>query len=158
MPSTKDAALALAGELIQSITVKETVMMWAVPMLVTFAEGYLEDAFALLISGAFAPTAASRLIVDDISEKWIKNMIRGGSPPQWITQLKKFGVTGFGDDLGPKLQKTWELRHHIIHSAEFDTSVMADMPLRERMNNVGDFVLTTDAFIVNSYHQCVAPA
>jgi hypothetical protein len=132
-------------------------MMWSVPMLVTFAEGYLEDAFAILISGAMAPNATNP-ILEEIRDKWIKNTLRSGGPHQWVTQLKKFGVTGFPEDLSAKLQKTWELRHRIIHSGELDTSIMKELSLGERISHVGDFVLKTDAFIVTSYPQLVASA
>lgn len=68
-------------------------------MLVTFAEAYLEDAFALMISDAFDATALPNAITDEISEKWIKNTIRSGNPHQWINQLKKFGAVGYPDNL-----------------------------------------------------------
>lgn len=157
LPSERAAVLLLADELSKTIRLKELVMMWSVPMVVTFAEGYLEDAFAILISCAVA-SHSTHPILDELTGKWIKNTLRSGGPPQWITQLKKFGVTGFPEDLGPKLHKTWELRHRIIHAGELDIDAMQDYSLGERINDVGDFVLTTDAFIVKSYPQLAASA
>jgi hypothetical protein len=150
IPPTKDAALLLAGDLVKSIRAKETVMMWAVPMLVTYAEAYLQDALEQLISGAFAKSTLPAPIIEEVTGKWIKSAIRSGGPHQWINHLTKFGVTGYPDDLAPKLQNIWKLRHKIIHSATPDASVMmTDLPLREIIDSVGTFVLTTDAFLVS---------
>lgn len=137
----------ILDEMSKSLQTRMTIMTWAVPMLVTFTEAYLQDAFALMISGACGRTALPGPIVDEISAKWIKNTIRSGNPHQWVNQLKKFGVTGYPDDLASNLQKTWDLRHDIIHSAEPDTTVMKDFPLSESLKTVSILVQTTDAFV-----------
>jgi hypothetical protein len=116
----------IVDEMITSLQARMTIMTWAVPMLVTFTEAYLQDAFALMVSGAYGRTALPGPIVDEISSKWIKSTIRSGTPHQWVNQLKKFGVTGYPDDLSGKLQRIWDLRHDVIHSAEPDTAVMKD--------------------------------
>jgi hypothetical protein len=147
--SGPSATQPIVQEMHESIMLRATIMSWAIPMLVTFTESYLEDAFALIISGAFEVTALPTSIIQEISEKWIKNIIRSGNPHQWINQLRKFGVQGYPDDLAAKLQRTWTLRHEIIHSAEPDISVMLkEFPLSESLKNVGAFVLTTDAFVI----------
>jgi len=151
---TTDASVVqpIVDEMNKSLQTRMTIMTWAVPMLVTFTEAYLQDAFALMISCACGRTALPGPIVDEISSKWIKNAIRSGNPHQWVNQLKKFGVTGYPDDLASNLQKTWDLRHDIIHSAEPDTTVMKDFPLSESIKNVGIFVQTTDAFVSRQFY------
>jgi hypothetical protein len=126
-----------------------TIFTWAIPMIVTFTEAYLQDAFALILSGALAKAALPSPVVEDIAGKWVKGTIRSGNPHQWINQLKKFGVTGYPDDLATSLQRAWDLRHDIIHSAEPDTSaIVKDFPVSEILKTVSMFVQTTDAFVV----------
>jgi hypothetical protein len=112
--------LPLVTEISNSITTSMTILTWAIPMLVTFTEVYLQDALALIVRSAFSPSTLPGPIVGEVIGKWLKGTMRSGNPHQWINQLKKFGATGYPEDLGAKLQNIWELRHSIIHSADLN--------------------------------------
>jgi hypothetical protein len=145
---TKEATLALTDKLVKTITIKETTMLWAVPMLVTYTEVYLEEALELLVSGAFANSTLPSEIVAEIAHKWIKGTIRSGDPCLWIKILNKFGVTGYPQELPVILKRIWDLRHAIIHSSTPETVQLPMIPLGNLISQVGNFVTITEAFVV----------
>jgi hypothetical protein len=116
LPSESAVLTPLIEEMNVSLATRKTIITWAIPMLVTFTEAYLQDALTLLISSAFQSSSSPGPIVEEITSKWIKGTIRSGNPHKWVNQLKKFGVTRYPEDLAGRLQKTWDLRHQIIVS------------------------------------------
>lgn len=139
---------ALIEELNKRIAATLTIITWAIPMLVTFTESYLQDALALIVENSFKPSELRRPIVEEISGKWIKNTIRSGNPYQWINQLEKFGASGYPEDLANRLQSIWNLRHRIIHSSEPNITTAKDIGLSEALKTVGEFVKATDALVI----------
>lgn len=89
---------------------------WMIVMLVTFAEAYIEDAFKLLLSSGLAGVSLPEPIIDDMKRQWIRDILRRGKPHQWITELEKFGVSGYEIGMGDKLSVLWTRRHKLVHS------------------------------------------
>ena len=122
---------------------------WLIVILVTFAEAYLQDAFTMIIHGSFNKGALPDVVVEEVSAKWVKNTLRSGGPPQWITQLKKFGATGFEVDQGTRMQKIWDLRNKIVHTAEPVIEGNPYSVLKDALSLIGEFVMITDALVVS---------
>jgi hypothetical protein len=89
-------------------------------------------------------------IADDITKRWIKNLIRGGSPYEWIKKLENFGATGYDPDLAGKMQKIWDRRHKIAHTAEPAINQAASQEFVDAVLVVKSFAELTDAFVVAS--------
>jgi hypothetical protein len=121
---------------------------WMIVMLVTFAEAYLDDVLGLLITNGFAGTTLPASVSDEMKRKWVKEVLRGGSPHQWINKLTEFGVTGYASTLHDQLRDIWQRRHRIVHSAEVPNMAMTEFTAAATVVNT--FINTTDAFIAAS--------
>jgi hypothetical protein len=86
----------------------------------------------------------------EIKKRWVKNLMRE-KPNAWIKQLERFGVTGYDPNLAGKMQKIWDRRHKITHTAEPEISPTVSQELVDAVIVVGKgFVEVTDAFVVAS--------
>jgi hypothetical protein len=139
---------ALLAELRNSLTTRATILTWSVPMLVTFTEAYLQDAFMLLFRSAFSSSTLPGPMVEEVVGKWVKGTMRSGTPHQWTNQLIKFGATGYPEDLGTKLQTIWDLRHKIIHTADPNIYLLKLRSIADIFTIVVGFVRTTDEFLI----------
>ena len=122
---------------------------WLIVILVTFAEAYLQDAFSLIIKGSFKNGTLPDVVAEEVSAKWVKETIRSGGPSQWITKLTKFGATGFEADQGTRMQKIWDLRNKIVHTAEPVIEGNPYSVLKDALSLIGKFVMTADALVVS---------
>jgi hypothetical protein len=125
---------------------------WMTVMLVTFAEAYLEDVLDALISAGLASSALPQDVNDEIKLKWIRETLRG-KPREWIKQLKRLGVTGFGEDLGRGMEEVWQRRHKIVHGPHPKAKPTFHIGHMEQFVKdakiVNRFVEVTDAFACN---------
>jgi hypothetical protein len=137
-------------DLVSLIKTRQFLSTWMIVMLVTFAEAYFEDVLLVLIAGALQGSSLPPAIADDITKRWIRNLIRGGNPHTWIKQLETFGATGFDPGLAGKMQSIWDRRHKIAHTAEPEINQAASQELIAALLVVRDFAEATDAFVVAS--------
>jgi hypothetical protein len=142
----KDQLDEIMAEIKRSSEAKQLVSAWVIPMTVTFAEAYLQDALDILIKQSFSTSQMPDPIVADISTKWVRSIIRGGSPNAWVARLTEFGVSDFPKNLGPELHNIWQLRHQIIHTPNAATGPYT---FGEHMQPIGDFVLCVDRFLMS---------
>jgi hypothetical protein len=139
---------ALLADAKDVLTLRTAIMRWSIPMLVTFTEAYLQDALTLIVAAAFSPSSFPGPIVEEVTGKWIKGTVRSGNPHQWINQLKRFGASGYPDDLAIKLQKIWDLRHTITHTFAQNVVPLRDFSLVDILTSIVLFVMKTDDFLI----------
>ena len=143
-------ATEIATGYVNLVKTRQFLGTWMIVMLVTFAEAYLEDVLSLLISDALQTSSLPPEVASEINKKWVKNLMRE-KPNAWIKQLERFGVTGYDSDLAGKMQKIWDRRHKIAHTAEPEISPTVSRELVDLVIVVGKgFVEVTDAFVVAS--------
>jgi hypothetical protein len=115
----------------------QTIKSWQVVMLVTCVEAYLQDVLAAAASVdpelmskseqrapyADVITAASlEALAIDLRARWARGWLSDGGPGRWIERLGKMGVRGYPNDLGPRLERFWGIRHVIVHAAGVATA------------------------------------
>ncbi len=153
--------LATVNQILAEVTAltntREFLRAWMIVMLVTFAEAYLEDALSLLISTGFNRSFLPDPIADEITKKWIKNLIRGGNPHEWIKKLEKLGATGYEPDLSIKMQKIWARRHALAHTAEPEIKKTASQEFIDAVLVIKVFAEVTDTLVVAYSTQTVTP-
>jgi len=111
---------------------------WILVMMVTFAEGYLENVLLLLVTAhpAWMQTKETlKVSVADLSaleatpdtekrwqelmsllrKRWVKQFLND-SPGEWIARLKKRGAPGYRASLAEDMKTVWDRRHAIVHS------------------------------------------
>jgi hypothetical protein len=146
------AEISSMGEIVDDyvklVKTRQFLGAWMVVMLVTFAEAYLEDALGLILSHRMQPASLPPSISTDMMKKWIKNLLRAGSPHAWIKQLEAFGATGYDADLADKMRAIWDRRHKIAHTAEPGINAGASQQLVDAAFVVAAFVKVTDTFVV----------
>jgi hypothetical protein len=143
-----DALNEIVVDFTQMVKTRQFLGAWMVVMLVTFAEAYLEDALGLILSHGMQPASLPAAISADMTKKWIKNLLRVGSPHAWIKQLEALGATGYDPDSGDKMRAIWDRRHKIAHTAEPEINATASRQLVDAAFVVTAFVKVTDAFVV----------
>jgi len=126
---------------------------WLIVMLVTFAEPYLADALALMISGELATSSLPQHLADEMKSKWIRNLLRSGNPHNWITELTKLGATRFDQSLGKEMKTIWDRRNVIAHTAEPANTSTALAEFLSASLIVNSFVTTTDRFVTASLNR-----
>ena len=114
-----------------------TATLWQVVMLVTCVEAYLQDLLAIAASvdpklmddsQQVAPYAdvISATSLDELANKlrtqWARGWVGKKGPESWISRLKKMGARGYPDDLAPRLELIWEIRHVVVHAAGIATA------------------------------------
>jgi hypothetical protein len=114
-----------------------TTKLWQVVMLVTCVEAYLQDALSAAASigpelmsesQQLAPyadvIAATSLdeLANELRARWARGWLRNGGPTRWISRLAKMGARGYPEDLAPRLELMWGIRHVVVHSAGVATA------------------------------------
>jgi hypothetical protein len=133
---------------------------WILVMLLTFVEAYLEDFLVTIVqlnpvwcsSEAMYsfedlidnPTIES--LRDKVARQWAKNILRQGTPKNWIKRLEGFGVGGYPDNFGKNLEKIWDRRNEIVHEPNNQLSDGLKY-LKGAIGECGLFVKITDAFL-----------
>ena len=161
--------------------------LWQVVMLVTCVEAYLQDILAFAAEAdpglmstheqvATYSTIASAHSLDDLArslrEKWARNWVNDGGPSKWLSRLHRMGLRGLAEDLSPRLELLWGIRHVAVHSAGVVTdefarrhpSVGAKVGARLRVSTtslatfviaIGELVDATDRFFLKRYPSLV---
>ena len=152
-------------------------------MLVTCVEAYLQDVLTAaagvdpeltskseqraLYADVIAATSLDAL-ANDLRARWARGWVDDGGPSRWIERLGKMGARGYPDDLGPRLERFWGIRHVVVHAAGIATSdfvkrhpgVVKAIGNRVRVNShdlekfvhgVEDFVEPTDRYFLARY-------
>lgn len=168
----------------------ETITRWQVVMLVTCVEAYLQDVLTAAASvdpelmskseqrapypDVIAATSLEAL-ANDLRARWARGWLSDGGPSRWIERLGKMGARGYPNDLGPRLERFWGIRHVVVHAAGVATAdfvkrhpgVVKAVGNRVRVNHhdflkfvqaVGDFVEPTDEFFLARYPSMLATA
>jgi hypothetical protein len=148
-----DIAVADAGitGLVTLLNTAHFLRSWMLVMLVAFTEAYLHDAFSLLIAAGLRGGSLAQAAAVEITEKWIKNVIRGGNPHEWIKHLTNFGAMGYAPDLANQMKSIWDRRHLITHTAEPEIDATSAQQFIDAAKLLHAFVETTDRFVVASY-------
>ena len=166
----------------------QTVNLWQVVMLVTCVEAYLQD--VLTAAASVDPELMSKseqrapyadviratsveMLANELRARWARGWLNDGGPTRWISRLGKMGARGYPNDLGPRLERFWGIRHVVVHAAGIAT---ADFVKRHpgvvkaagdhvRTNSryfekfigaVRDFLEPTDRFFLARYPSMVA--
>jgi len=139
-----------AAKLVDLLNTSRFLGRWMLVMLVTFAEAYLQDVLSLLVSDRLQRCSLPPAVGNDMTRKWLKDVLRSGSPHKWVKQMEKFGATEYSHDLANRMKKIWDRRHQIAHSAqpEIDNTAMQEFINASMV--VNEFVETTDRFVVKS--------
>jgi hypothetical protein len=114
-----------------------TASLWQVVMLVTCVECYLKDILAtaakvdsqlmsrseqvVRCADVFAAISLEAL-ADNIRARWARGWVDEGGPPLWISKLDKIGAKNYPENLAPRLDVIWGIRHVVVHSAGFATA------------------------------------
>ena len=114
----------------------ETVTLWQVVILVTCVEAYIQD--VLSAAASIDPTLMSKseneaqhvaqyaevvaatsleTLASTLRARWARGWLSSGGPTRWIFRLKQMGARGYPDDLAPRLERIWGIRHVAVHSA-----------------------------------------
>jgi hypothetical protein len=167
-----------------------TITRWQVVMLVTCVEAYLQDVLTAAASvdpelmrkseqrALYADVIAANsleTLANDLRARWARGWLSDGGPSRWIERLGKMGARGYPNDLGPRLERFWGIRHLVVHAAGVATAdfvkrhpgVVNAVGNRVRVNHhdflkfvqaVGNFVEPTDAFFLARYPSLLAAA
>ena len=112
------------------LAIKDFLFEWMSVMMVTFLEGYLEDALISLatknpkLMKDAPPIDHNRTLeVDSIDElrnevrqQWAHDFLRPGGPDTWLRGLKNMGARGYDEKATLELQQLWDTRNLIVHS------------------------------------------
>jgi len=116
------------------------VNLWAVVMIVTFVEAYIQDVLSAAASverklmakseqrALYADVLAAESIealANGMRVRWARAWVTDGGPTRWIKRLEAMGVSKFPADLAGRLELLWGIRHVVVHSAGFATSDFA---------------------------------
>ncbi len=158
-------------------------------MLVTCVETYLQDVLAAAAgvepklmskseqSASYADvvTAVSlEALANDLRARWARGWLSDGGPTRWISRLEKMGVRGYPDNLGPRLERIWGIRHVVVHAAGVATAefvkrhpgVVAAAGTRVRVNThdlksfleaINAFMDPTETFLRKRYPSMLGP-
>lgn len=167
-----------------------TITLWQVVMLVTCAEAYLQDVLTAAASvdpelmskseqrAPYADVIAAtslEALANDLRARWAHGWLSDGGPSRWVERLGKMGARGYPNDLGPRLERFWGIRHVVVHAAGVATAdfvkrhpgVVKATGNRVRVNHhdlekfvhaVGDFVEPTDRFFLARYPSMLVAA
>ncbi len=109
-----------------------TVNLWQVVMLVTCIEAYLQDLLSIAASvdpelmsksqqlAPYADVIAATSLADlanDLRARWARGWLSDGGPTRWISRLERMGARGYPDDLAPRMELIWGIRHAVVHTA-----------------------------------------
>jgi hypothetical protein len=168
----------------------QTITLWQVVMLVTCVEAYLQDVLTAAASVDPEPMSKSEqrapyadviaatsleALANDLRARWARGRLTDGGPSRWISRLGKMGARGYPDDLGPRLERFWGIRHVVVHAAGVATAdfvkrhpgVVGATGNRVRVNHrdltkfvdaVYDFINPTDAFFLARYPSMLVAA
>jgi hypothetical protein len=167
-----------------------TITLWQVVMLVTCVEAYLQDVLAAAASGdpelmskseqrtlyadVIAATSLEGL-ANDLRARWARGWVDDGGPRRWIERLGKMGAREYPNDLVPRLERFWGIRHVVVHAAGVATAdfvkrhpgVVKAAGTRVRVNHhdikkfvdaVCAFIEPTDRFFLARYPSMLAAA
>jgi hypothetical protein len=168
----------------------ETITLWQVVMMVTCVEAYLQDVLTAaasvdpelmsnseqraLYADVIAATSLETL-ANDLRARWARGWLSDGGPSRWIERLGKMGARGYPNDLGPRLERLWGVRHVVVHTAGVATAdfvkrhpgVVAAAGDRVRVNShdlkkffeaIRDFMVPTEAFFLARYPSLLVAA
>jgi len=168
----------------------QTTTLWQVVMLVTCVEAYLQDLLCIASSvdaelmnkseqlAPYAEVIASTSLEELASElrgRWARGRLSDGGRSRWITRLERMGARGYPDDLAPRLELIWGIRHVVVHAAGVATrdfvkrhpGVVAAVGDRVRistqtfgsfLDSVQGFVNPTEQFFLVRYPSLAATA
>jgi hypothetical protein len=166
----------------------QTITLWQVVMLVTCVEAYLQD--VLSAAASVAPELMSNseqralyadiiratsleALANELRARWARSWLSDGGPMCWIKRLGKMGATGYPQDLGPRLEPFWGIRHVVVHAAGVATAdfvkrhpgVVKAAGDRVRVNHhdykkfveaVRDFLEPTDRYFLKRFPSLLA--
>jgi hypothetical protein len=167
-----------------------TIKRWQVVMLVTCVEAYLQDVLTAAASAdpelmskseqraPYADVIAAtslEALANDLRARWARGWLSDGGPSRWIERLGKMGARGYPNDLGPRLERFWGIRHVVVHAAGIATAdfvkrhpsvvgaagnrVMVNShDLKRFMQAVKEFIEPTDGFFLARYPSMLAAA
>ena len=110
----------------------QTLTLWQVVMLVTCVEAYLQDVLTTAASvdpelmgkseqqAPYADVIAAtslEALANELRTRWARGWLSDGGPTRWIARLGKMGARGYPEDLGPRLERFWGIRHVVVHAA-----------------------------------------
>lgn len=179
---------SLLNTLVVRIEGFHTITRWQVVMLVTCVEAYLQDVLTAAASVdpelmskseqrapyADVITAASlEALANDLRARWARGWLSDGGPGRWIERLGKMGARGYANDLVPRLERFWGIRHVVVHAAGVATAdfvkrhpgVVKAPGDRVRVNHhdfkkfveaVRDFLEPTEGFFLARYPSLLA--
>lgn len=166
----------------------QTITLWQVVMLVTCFEAYLQDVLTAAAgvdpglmseseqraqySDVIAATSVDAL-ANELRARWARGWVRDGGPSRWIERLGKMGARGYPNDLGPRLERLWGIRHVVVHAAGVATADFVKRhpgvvkaagnrvrvthhDLKRFLEAVCDFINPTDAFFLARYPSLLA--
>ncbi len=115
----------------------QTAKLWQVVMLVTCVEAYLHDLLSIAASvdpelmsksqqlapyaDVIAATSLTEL-ANKLRARWARRWLSHEGPTSWISRLEKMGARGYPDDLAPRLELIWGIRHAVVHAAGVTTA------------------------------------
>ena len=165
-----------------------TLMLWQVVMLVTCVEAYLQDVLTAAASvdpqlmskseqralyADIIAAASLEALANELRARWARSWLSDGGPTCWIKSLGKMGARGYPQDLGPRLEPCWGIRHVVVHAAGVATAdfvkrhpgVVKAAGDRVRVNHhdlkrfteaVWDFLGPTDKYFVKRFPSLLA--
>jgi hypothetical protein len=142
-----NATTPLTTKAVKLITSRFFLYNWMTVMLVTFAEAYLQDALDALVSAGLSGSALAEEVTKEIKRKWIRDILRSGRPHEWITWLKRLGVTGYTEGLADEMKMVWERRHRIVHSPGSGANKFDPKEFAHATEIINGFVEATDALV-----------
>ena len=105
---------------------------WAVVILATCVEAYLQDLLAdaagidtdlmgrseqrAMYSDVIAAASLDELAAGSRT-KWARGWVADGGPAKWIRSLLAMSARGYADDLSARLELVWGIRHVVVHRA-----------------------------------------
>jgi hypothetical protein len=166
--------------------------LWQVVMLVTCVETYLQDVLSIAASVDPALMAKSEQktsyadvmtasSIDELANamrtRWARGVLRDGGPTRWVSRLKGMGAgeRSYPEDLAPRLERFWGIRHVVVHAAGRTTAdfvmrhpgVVATAGDRMKISTadfelfvgaVGCFMEPTERFFLRRYPALAATA